>query len=106
MSPPDKPLLDTQTVARQLALLDSRWHVENDSLHAEFRFASFAAAMRFMQQVADLAAQLDHHPDWCNSYRNVTVRLTTHSRAGLTALDFALARQMDDVARQIAPPAE
>ena len=40
--------------------------------------------------------------EWSNVYRNVSVRLTTHSAHGLTELDFELAAYMDEVARSLA----
>ncbi|MBB1249583.1 4a-hydroxytetrahydrobiopterin dehydratase [Rhizobium sp. G21] len=71
-----------------------------DSISRRFRFADFAAAFGFMAECAVYAEKIDHHPEWSNVYRNVDVRLTTHSAKGLTELDIALAAFMDKVARR------
>ena len=42
-----------------------------------------------------LAEKLDHHPEWSNVYRNVTIVLTTHDSGGVTELDMMLATQID-----------
>jgi 4a-hydroxytetrahydrobiopterin dehydratase len=41
---------------------------------------------------------MNHHPDWCNVYRRVTVDLSTHDAGGITELDFKLAARMDELA--------
>lgn len=76
------------------------WHSpDGESITREFEFADFARAMGFMTAVAVRADRMDHHPEWSNVYRKVSVRLTTHSAHGLTRRDFELARYMDEVAR-------
>lgn len=63
-----------------------------------FRFRDFNAAFGFMTRVALWAEKLDHHPEWSNVYRTVTVTLTTHDAGGLTELDLRLAERMDALA--------
>ena len=53
------------------------------------------AAFGFMTQVALLAEKADHHPDWSNSYRTVTIDLVTHSAGGITQQDIDLAAAID-----------
>jgi len=77
----------------------SPWAVQGNAIGKSFEFADFAAAFGFMTKVAELAERLDHHPDWCNSYNRVEIRLTTHSSGVLTELDFALAEAIEAVAR-------
>ncbi len=74
------------------------WDLVDDKLHAEFRFADFAAAFGFMAAAATEAARLDHHPEWSNVYSRVTVDLTTHDAGGITELDVELARRMSELA--------
>ncbi len=61
-------------------------------------FPDFVAAFGFMTQAAIHAQVMDHHPEWCNVYRKVDVRLTTHSAGGITGLDFELAARMESAA--------
>ncbi len=62
-----------------------------------YGFVSFLDAVEFVNRVAALAEERRHHPFISIDYRHVTLRLTTWSAGGLTALDFALARQFDDL---------
>ncbi|MBE7732690.1 4a-hydroxytetrahydrobiopterin dehydratase [Devosia faecipullorum] len=81
-----------------LARLD-RWSydAERDAIEREFKFADFAAAFAFMTRVALIAEKADHHPEWCNIYNKVHIRLTSHEAGGLTEKDVALAHGITDI---------
>jgi len=89
--------LEEDEIGAMLMALDG-WKRDGEAVTKTFTFKDFKAAFGFMASVADKAEELDHHPDWSNSWNKVEVRLTTHSAGGLTALDFALAAFMDEAA--------
>ena len=76
------------------------WSVAQDKLHREYKFADFVAAFGFMTGAALVAQAMDHHPEWFNVWNTVRVDLSTHDAGGITALDFQLARAMEDLARR------
>ena len=41
---------------------------------------------------------MNHHPEWSNVYKTVSVMLTTHDAGGVSERDLALAREMDRIA--------
>ncbi len=70
------------------------WTVENGHLVRTFEFANFRKAVDFVNRVAEIAEEMDHHPDICvHGWNKVTLTLTTHSAGGLTRADFELARR-------------
>ena len=69
-----------------------------DALMKRFLFANFVDAFGWMTRVALWAEKHDHHPEWFNVYATVDVILSTHDVGGLSALDVALATQMDELA--------
>ena len=71
-----------------------------DAIVKRFTFKDFNAAFGFMTRVAIKAETLDHHPEWSNVYNRVEVLLTTHDAEGVTDLDVALAKFMDEAAGQ------
>jgi 4a-hydroxytetrahydrobiopterin dehydratase len=73
------------------------WAVNRGALVKEFKFGNFVEAFGFMTRVALLAEKSDHHPDWTNVYNRVEIKLSTHDAGGITALDFKLAQQIDQL---------
>jgi 4a-hydroxytetrahydrobiopterin dehydratase len=71
------------------------------TIYREFIFADFKQAFQFMTLCAQRAEEIDHHPDWSNSWNKVAVQLSTHSSNGLTELDMQMARAMDLFALQL-----
>jgi len=80
------------------ALEDGDWRREGDALVRDWRFADFAAAIAFVERVAEVAEAANHHPDiLVHGWNRVRLTLSTHSEGGITAADLALARQLDAV---------
>jgi 4a-hydroxytetrahydrobiopterin dehydratase len=86
--------------ATALAELEGWQQVKGrDAIEKSFKFKSFNEAWGFMNRVALVAEQMDHHPEWFNVYNRVDVVLTTHDCGGLSDLDVRLAKRMDAFAR-------
>ncbi len=60
-----------------------------------YEFPTFDQAIAFVDDVAKLAGEAGHHPDIYNSWRTVTLGLSTHDEGGLTDRDFQLARKIN-----------
>ena len=71
------------------------------TIYREFIFVDFKQAFQFMTLCAQRAEEIDHHPDWSNSWNKVAVTLSTHSSKGLTTLDIQMAMAMDAFALQL-----
>ena len=77
------------------------WTILDDKLHRVFILDNFVQAFGFMTQAAIVAEKMNHHPEWSNVYKTVTVDLTTHSEGCITQLDAELATKMDDIFTQM-----
>lgn len=77
------------------------WARAGDKLQRSFQFADFVTAFGFMASAALVAERMNHHPEWFNVYRTVRVELATHDAAGISALDFELARAMNAIAARL-----
>ena len=87
-------LLDEAAIERRMADLGG-WDRDGSSIRRTFEFSSFPAAIAFVNRVAGLAEEADHHPDIDIRYRRVLLVLSTHSAGGLTAKDMDLAAAID-----------
>lgn len=89
--------------ARDAALTElgaSGWNPapDRDAIAKTFVFRNFIDAFGFMTRAAIWAEKWNHHPEWSNVYKTVTVLLTTHDAGGLSELDLRLARKLDQLA--------
>ena len=71
---------------------------DRDAITKTFGFRDFNEAFGFMTRAALVAEKLDHHPEWFNVYKTVTVTLSTHDAGGLTERDVTLAEAMNRLA--------
>jgi 4a-hydroxytetrahydrobiopterin dehydratase len=88
-------LLTQEEIDRALHGELTGWRQEGDAITRSVKAASFMDGIRLVQQVAEVAEDLDHHPDIDIRWTRVTFRLTTHAANGLTARDLRLAADID-----------
>ena len=95
-----RPSLLTQSDLSHLAEICGGWQLSADqkSLQVCYKFADFKTVFAFMNEMAEAAEALDHHPKLTNSYNRLSISLTTHDVGGLTELDVALAQKMTHAA--------
>jgi 4a-hydroxytetrahydrobiopterin dehydratase len=74
------------------------WELEKKHIERTFEFDDFADAIDFVNAVAEVAEDEEHHPDIDIRYNKVRLVLSTHSKGGLTELDFGLAERIDTLA--------
>lgn len=76
------------------------WQLSEDrgTLNKELRFSHFAGTMVFVNQMAALAEDEGHHPDFCVHYNRLNIQLTTHAIRGLSENDFIMAAKLNQLA--------
>ncbi|QIE40900.1 4a-hydroxytetrahydrobiopterin dehydratase [Meridianimarinicoccus aquatilis] len=92
----------TKTLADRSVLdpvLDRGWAMTDgrDAITKTFTFSDFTEAFAWMTRAALFAEKMDHHPEWFNVYKTVTVTLSTHDAGGLSQLDVKLADKLDGI---------
>jgi 4a-hydroxytetrahydrobiopterin dehydratase len=87
-------LLSDDEIAARLA--SSAWERDGDEIVREWKLDDFAAAMAFVNRVAEAAEEANHHPDiFVHGWNKVRLALTNHSAGGLTEQDFSMAERFD-----------
>lgn len=85
----------TETKIEEALRTLTGWQRKGVEITKQYKFKDFVEAMKFVNRVAGLAEQADHHPDMTIRYSRVILTLATHSAGGLTEKDFSLASQID-----------
>jgi 4a-hydroxytetrahydrobiopterin dehydratase len=89
-------LLDSEEITRQLAALPG-WAGDGQALRRTAQARDFRAAIRVVDEVADVAEEMDHHPDIDIRWRTLAFTLSTHSAGGVTQLDIELAHRIEEL---------
>lgn len=92
------PALTDEQAARLLEQLTA-WTIEREGdavvLTRTHSFPDFHRTMAFVNAVAWIAHEQDHHPDLLVAYSRCTVNWSTHSVGGLSINDFICAARVD-----------
>ena len=92
-------LLDHAEIDRQLVDLPD-WRCFHRSLRARYTAPTFLAAVALIAAVAEVAEELDHHPDLELHWTRLDLSLWTHVRGGVTQLDVELAHRIGVLAAE------
>lgn len=90
-------LLTQQECADFMPLLDSAWqlNIESQTITCRYTFKNYYQTMAFVNVIAQIAHQQDHHPDLQVSYNACHVSYSTHSVNGLSINDFICAAKIN-----------
>ena len=72
-----------------------RWRLDGAALLRVVPLAAYREGPRLVAAIAQLAEELDHHPELTLSYGALSVRTCTHTPPGISELDLELARGVD-----------
>jgi 4a-hydroxytetrahydrobiopterin dehydratase len=90
-------VLTDQEVEGHLA--DLEWRHDGQAIVREWTFADFKSAVAFVDRVAEVAEEGNHHPDiLVHDWNKVRLELSTHSEGGLTEADIGMAARIDTLA--------
>jgi 4a-hydroxytetrahydrobiopterin dehydratase len=88
--------LDDDEISSRIASLRG-WTLAGNKITKLLKFKDFAEAVAFLDRVAPLADEQNHHPDVSIQWNELTLTLWTHASGGLTERDFRLASAIDEM---------
>jgi 4a-hydroxytetrahydrobiopterin dehydratase len=95
---PDKERTYSESeIAERLSALPG-WYFEDGWIRRVYKTDGWPTTLMLVGAIGYSAEAAYHHPDLAVTWGRVTVKLSTHSAGGITDKDFALARQIEDVA--------
>lgn len=86
-----------EAVRAKLSAELPHWYFEDGWIRRKYRTEGWKGTLMVINTVGHLAEAAWHHPDIAASYAFVIVKLQTHTAKGITDLDFALAKKIEEV---------
>jgi len=77
------------------------WQQDEQFLRKEFVFPTFTDAMVFVNEVAQLAEDMNHHPDIEIHHNTVKLSTTTYDLMGVTDKDIEIVKKAQDIEKSI-----
>ena len=71
------------------------WNFNNESINKNFKFTSYMDGIKFVNEIAELAENKNHHPDILIGWCNVNVSITSHDMGGVSNQCIELANEID-----------
>lgn len=87
------PLKDAE-VDKALSSL-AYWHRVGTTIERDFHFDDFLIAIKFVNRIAEIAEESNHHPDIVINFNKVKLILTSHDSGGITQRDVNLATKVN-----------
>jgi len=74
------------------------WQLDGTMLVGSFEFDGFLEAVEFVTDLAQIAEEIQHHPDILIQYNMVTISTTTHDADDqITTRDTKLIQQIEEL---------
>jgi 4a-hydroxytetrahydrobiopterin dehydratase len=73
------------------------WKRNGKVIERLYQFDNFIRAMEFVNQIAEAAEAVNHHPDIFISYNKVTLSLISHDSGGVTQRDIKMASRINEL---------
>jgi len=85
----------------QQAVGPQGWRLVGDAIQSYVATGDFAAGVRLVEGIGELADAANHHPDVGLTYPGVTITLTSHDVGDLTERDVDLALAISALVRDL-----
>ena len=75
----------------------NNWEIKDNKLFRKYEFDTFMEAIDFINQVAEIADAMDHHPLITNVYNTIEFELWSHDKNTITDSDYSLAEAIESL---------
>jgi 4a-hydroxytetrahydrobiopterin dehydratase len=87
--------MSPEEIKRAIEELGSGWQLKDDKIIKSFQFPSFMNAIEFVNEVANIAEKVNHHPIITINWRTVKFSLKSFDVDAITGRDFELAKEIE-----------
>ena len=71
-------------ILKETIVESKNWGSSNKKLERTFKFKDFNESIDFVNKVAKIAEEQDHHPDIIIKYNEVKISITDHEKGGVS----------------------
>jgi 4a-hydroxytetrahydrobiopterin dehydratase len=71
------------------------WNIIEEKLSKKFKFENFSDSLEFVNSVAEISEEMNHHPEILINYDEVTISTWTHEQNSITEKDYNLAEKIN-----------
>jgi len=73
------------------------WEFKNNAIHKIFTFESYLNSIAFINRLAEIAEENNHHPDMVVGWCKIDVAFTSHDQGGVTTACIDMAKKTESV---------
>jgi 4a-hydroxytetrahydrobiopterin dehydratase len=90
-------MVSNEDIEKSIAgeLYNIGWELKDGKLIKSFQFSSFMDAINFVNDVANIAERLDHHPIITINWKTVKLSLKSFDVDAITKRDVTLAKEIE-----------
>lgn len=90
-------MVSNEDIEKSIAgeLYNIGWELKDSKLIKSFQFSSFMGAINFVNDVANIAERLDHHPIITINWKTVKLSLKSFDVDAITKRDITLAKEIE-----------
>jgi 4a-hydroxytetrahydrobiopterin dehydratase len=90
-------MVSNEDIEKSIAgeLYNIGWELKDGKLIKSFQFSSFMGAINFVNDVANIAERLDHHPIITINWKTVKLSLKSFDVDAITKRDITLAKEIE-----------
>src|ERR671918_3007160 len=90
-----------KAIVEELGSSSNVWELKDGKLIKSFQFPSFMNAINFVDEVANIAERLDHHPIITINWKTVKLSLKSFDVDAITKRDIILAKEIEKLNDQM-----
>ena len=88
--------LSEQDILNELTRLDG-WEFKDNALRKTLTFDSYMDSIDFINRLAEIAEENNHHPDMVVGWCKIDIAFTSHDQGGVTTACIDMAKKTESV---------
>ncbi len=88
-------MLSEEEVRKYITDLDNAWELKEGKIVKSFQFSSFMDSIEFVNKVAKVAEELDHHPIITINWKTVKLSIKSFDVDAITNRDINFAQEIE-----------